>query len=598
MKFSEIEVDLQEVRMGASDLSSFASSSMAKGIRAGFEAELCFTGLGDGDPDEESEPDYDADESSRSIDRIINFFSGDYNDRHTLERLQDQLYEDFHEWVYESMQDEWGNVEEDVVRQYVLDHEYDKEDEIKKYLEDELDLGPEEILSALDAGKRPTQRSDDQKNLFPEDNEAYAHYSEALEHAKKVLEERIEELISDQDRTYDMIREEWEEEQRGEYTESEWLSAENLDAMSDIEIRYDIMWPYWSHPESQSGNEYNESNARDLARSLRQTLEVQVTASSGYHSTKRSPNLWIIEPDGSLHAEDGDMPAEIISPPMPLDECIIKLREFVAWADSMDAYTNESTGLHVGVSLPSDSGFEQIDYAKLALFLGDRYVLEQFNRESNSYCISALQKIESDIKNNKSENAIKIALDDMRKGLLNIASSVITNSQGHGKYTSINMKGDYVEFRSMGGSQYLDNIDLVIGMIQRFAMAMTIAADPNAYKQEYAKKLYKLISSKLSNPSVIDIFSKYVAGELPKVELKSFIRQSQLQRQFTKEPGKRMWWNVQPDTGSGFVGASIEVVATNAEEAKLEAIKHWGLNPQDINLNKFSAKPVRSYIES
>lgn len=597
MKFSEIDVDLQEVRMGASDLSSFANSPMAKGIRAGFEAELCFEGLGAGDPDEESEPDYDQDEPSRNIDRIINFFSGDYNDRHTLERLQEQLYEDFHEWVYESMQDEWGNVEEDVVRQYVLDHEYDKEDEIKKYLEDELDLGPEEILSALDAGKRPTQRSDDQKNLFPEDNEAYAHYSEALEHAKKVLEERIEELISDQDRTYDMIREEWEEEQRGEYTEREWLSAENLDAMSDIESKYNVIWPYWSHPESQYGNEYNESNARDLARSLKQTLDVQVIASSGYHSTKRLPNLWIIEPDGSLRAADGDMPAEIISPPMELLECITKLREFAEWANSMDAYTNESTGLHVGVSLPSDSGFEQIDYAKLALFLGDRYVLEQFNRESNSYCISALQKIESDIKNNKSENAIKMALDDMRNGLLNIASSVITNSQGHGKYTSINMKGDYVEFRSMGGAAYLDNIDVIIGMIQRFAMAMAIAADPNAYKQEYAKKLYKLISSKLSNPSVIDIFSKYAAGQLPKVELKSFIRQSQLQRQVTKEPGKRMWWNVKPDTGSGFVGASIEVVATNAEEAKAEAIKHWELNPQDVDLNKFSAKPVRPYIE-
>ena len=61
------EADLQkldELRMNPTTLQQFGSSDAAKGIMAGFEAELVFTGLGGpGDSDEyDMEPDMDADE--------------------------------------------------------------------------------------------------------------------------------------------------------------------------------------------------------------------------------------------------------------------------------------------------------------------------------------------------------------------------------------------------------------------------------------------------------------------------------------------------------------------------------------------------------
>ena len=67
------------------------------------------------------------------------------------------------------------------------------------------------------------------------------------------------------------------------------------------------------------------------------------------------------------------------------------MREFFEWAKGEGAYTNESTGLHVGVSLPGIGG--NIDYVKLALFLGDKYVLDLFDRDGNTYCKSAFDKI-------------------------------------------------------------------------------------------------------------------------------------------------------------------------------------------------------------
>lgn len=593
MKFNEIASDLQEVRMGTRDLSTFINSPIVKGIRAGFEAELCFTGLGGvDDSDVTYEPDYDEDISPRSIDQIAEFFSGDYNERQTINSLRDRLRQDFLEWKYSEIQSRWDDEEEDVIRKHVVDHEYDEDEEIKKYLEDDLNLGPEEVLSALDAGNRPEDRTGNQKNLFPEDNEAYAHYTEALEHAKNILEERIKELIDDQNRTYSMIIDKWEAEVSDDYTERDWLNAADLNSMADVESKYNVIWPYYTSSytssEDETGNEYDFSESNALAKSLANVLEVEVKASSGYHSISRLPDLWIIEPDSSIKAANGDMPAEIISPPMPLDECITKLREFTEWAKDVDAYTNNSTGLHVGVSLPNVGG--NVDYIKLALFLGDKYVLDTFDRESNSYCESSLQKIENNI-HNKSEVAINDALNDMRNGLIQLASSSV-NRSGHGKYSSINMKSDYVEFRGMGGPKYLDNIEIVINMIQRFAMAMTIAADPNSYKQEYAKKLYKLLATKNTSQSIIELFSKYVSGQLSKVELKNVIRQAQLQRNVTTDPNKKMWWDVK------YGNASIEVVATSKHEAINKARVHLGLTQQsDASDNDFIAKPIRPYTE-
>ena len=67
------------------------------------------------------------------------------------------------------------------------------------------------------------------------------------------------------------------------------------------------------------------------------------------------------------------------------------------WADKHNCYTNKSTGLHINISVP-DYSLEKLDYIKLALLMGDQYVLDQFGRAGNTYCKSAMSKIRDKIK--------------------------------------------------------------------------------------------------------------------------------------------------------------------------------------------------------
>jgi hypothetical protein len=62
----------------------------------------------------------------------------------------------------------------------------------------------------------------------------------------------------------------------------------------------------------------------------------------------------------------------------------------------------------------------------------------------------------------------------------------------------------------------------------RFGVALDAAADKNKYRQEYLKKLYKLLAPS-GKKSTIEYFAQYVAGELPKAALRSFIKQAQLE---------------------------------------------------------------------
>lgn len=584
--------ELDEVRMGASDLDAFAKSPAAQGIRAGFEAELCFTGLGgsDGDDDAIPEPNYDEDRRPRSIRDITQFFyDGDYNSRRDIERLEQKLREDYYEWSSNQMSDDWSEVADKEVPDYIENYVFDFKEAVEEYLSKDLGLSDQQVRVAMNAGKKAQEiEGSEQLGLFADENEAYAAYAEARDHAKEQLQELVDRALEDQDENYEAAREQWEEDNVEDYSEHKWIANASLDSMSDISDSYNISWPYYDYPNNESGNEYNLDNATELARSLGNTLNVEVKASAGYHNTKRREGLWIMEPDGSLEADDGDMPVEIISPPMPLEECLSQMREFFAWAKSERAYSNESTGLHVGISLPDVGG--NIDYVKLALFLGDKYILEKFNRDGNTYCKSALEKIEKDVFSRDPEQIVT-AISAMRSGLQGIAAGIITNELGHGKYTSINLKGDYVEFRSMGGEDYINNIDEVINTVQRFALAMSIAGDKNAYRDEYNKKLYKLINPK-GESDTISYFAGYAAGTVPKNTLKYWLRQQQTERQAKKLPpgsGEKWWWKVV------YQNAGIEVVASNETEAKRQARVYWNLPTTHVSDAQISAEPLSKY---
>jgi hypothetical protein len=94
---------------------------------------------------------------------------------------------------------------------------------------------------------------------------------------------------------------------------------------------------------------------------------------------------------------------------------------------------------------------------------------------------------------------------------------------GTSKYTSAHIQNGYIEFRSPGGD-WLAKSDEDIGILEntmmRFAQAMYIASRADLERNEYAKKLYKLISEYSGDSDHLKLFAEFNAGMINKEQLK------------------------------------------------------------------------------
>jgi len=195
---------------------------------------------------------------------------------------------------------------------------------------------------------------------------------------------------------------------------------------------------------------------------------------NSYHEQDKNLKDWYIEPDGSLEPNDSaDASAEIVSPPLPVGEAIDALKKFYALAGQYGLYTNSTTGLHINVSIP-----QKLDLLKLAVFLGDEYVLKYFGREGNDYARSVQKHLGREVQRSSNIDLQKL------QSMANNATS--------GHTSSISNNGKYISFRHAGGD-YLRDYQGVFNVIGRFVRAMIIASDPAAYANEYQTKLAKLM---------------------------------------------------------------------------------------------------------
>jgi hypothetical protein len=514
---------LDEVAMSPSALQKWANSDAAKGIRAGFEAELIFRDTtNDDDDDGEIEPDYDYDERARSVSQVIDFFNGgDYGglgDRQEG-RLQDGLDQQYMEWQDERMYDAFRDEQEDLIKKVLVDeNDWEEDNEIQKQLE-LLDLSDDEMNAIIQAGERaPRFTKSSEQQAYIEANPLYQKYLDAQTEAEGLLDELVQDSIRAEDKFYDAALDDFRENFYVD-DDSSFFQDVGLSYMSDIAAEYSLDWPYMTG--SGGGNNGGSRDWEDIGTSLQDAVDMPVKVSGNYHSTKRKEGQWIVEPDTSLDPDDReDFGLEIVSPPLPLLDALEKLQEVTDWANNPNdgnAYTNQSTGLHMGVSVPYKGG--DVDYLKLILFLGDEYVLQSFGREANTYTKSAMQKFRENIRGGRADPAGAMSL--MKNNLIEFAYREIQKGVGTGKYTSAHIQDGYIEFRSAGGDwlaeESADPQKLSSTML-RYARAMQIAADPSAERQEFAKKLYKLVAPE--GDSQLALFSQYAAGAIDKDQLK------------------------------------------------------------------------------
>ena len=255
-----------------------------------------------------------------------------------------------------------------------------------------------------------------------------------------------------------------------------------------------------------------DESAAEVASVIKLLTWKNVTVHGDYHQYSKNSVDWYIEPDGSIEgAVDEHFAAEIVSPPMPVSNLIPTVNKVLSGLQSRyGAYTNQSTGLHVGVSF-NDRSTSSLDYVKLVLFLGDQYVLNQFNRSASNFCKSALKNLSDQLNvpaGVPNAPSIDNILAQLKAGMIQDASKLVA-SKNVVRSMSINVHDHYVEFRSMGGD-YLNNLQTVENTMLRYIRAYAVAMDPNAERQEYIKKLSKLLNP--SSNDALQVFVNYVLG--------------------------------------------------------------------------------------
>lgn len=476
------EAILNEVPMNPTTLNKWANSPASKGMLVGIEFEMIIPGLDNFSDD--GEPDFSNDVSEiDTIEEVVDFFDEDgIND---TDSLKERLNEEFSNWLIEYVVPEW-----------LADNEDNYSDIISEYIKDNIDQGEVKDQLGFDNDLAPDEQEkvNDVISSMVDDfmnDKSSDEYIDALDNAHENMQEDFWNQVDYND-------------------ERKWFINSGMDSMQDIMHEYDLHWPRAERMISQ--------DLEQLGESLSKYVGMEVDISTMYHGTEKRSDAWTIEPDESIEGDSGDAGLEIVGPPLPLLEGIRAISKLKAWAESVNAYTNKTTGLHINVSSPgSDSS--TIDYVKLALFIGDKHVLETFGRLYNTYTVSAIDKIEHRI-NDKDKYDIAKLMDIMRTNLGKAAGNAV-HAAVTSKFVSINVQEGRVEFRGPGGDWLNNDLSTITNTVIRLGMGLTIASDENLYKNEYAKKLYKLVTNiKPEEEGAITLFAQYQAGKISVDQLK------------------------------------------------------------------------------
>jgi hypothetical protein len=221
-------------------------------------------------------------------------------------------------------------------------------------------------------------------------------------------------------------------------------------------------------------------------------------SSESYHGAERdfegSQTGYYIE-------KDGDGP-ELVSDPMPLNKAVEDLGRILQVIEN-HFETDGSRGLHINVSIPGMT-LDSVNLLKLALFLGENHLLNQFDRMGNEYAMPQLVNLTDYLRGLRDQGHDLFMQTFAKKGDERLNSKVngeivdymLRQSKNHTfNALKLTSKNPYIEFRIMGNEGYEKRFPEIVNQIHRYVYVLQLAMDPDAERAEYAKKLWKLVSS-------------------------------------------------------------------------------------------------------
>lgn len=226
---------------------------------------------------------------------------------------------------------------------------------------------------------------------------------------------------------------------------------------------------------------------------------------------------WTLTTDASLYSQpidladmNNDMGVELVSPVMALSDGLAwmaKICEMIAKFQhgNLRLYTSPMCSIHINLShVLIEYDPARFDFAKLAIMGGDEHYLADFRRTGNRFAKPILQAVYNELvaaRENRPVTNPSAALDLLKLRDWNASRVMYDLSTliplGH--YMSIDFRrltstNPYVEIRVAGNTHYEQRVDEIAKMAIRYAALIKIACDPNAYRDEYLKKVYQLVS--------------------------------------------------------------------------------------------------------
>ena len=460
---------LFEINFNKPDL---AKQALGAAVKCGFEAETVWSDLSGND-----------DNYSDHMDGENWYTVQDYISDQEGHRAVESVEEAFREWIQET--DYFYDAERAVIDELVNDRK-DEEEWTDKYVEAHVDMDDVSEYKEMILGDLNSKDTREAHDEIAE-REDWEEDAWAREYVEVDREDHFIEFLTDE------IRD------NGEQWDDAWDNVlQNHDPDTWVNDEYNGNWnallgdlDIYITNESGGGQEEVAQYLDDWANqnSFRKTVEA-----GEYHSgTAVDNDYWRVEDDSSI---DGyGLGSEIISPVYDTpQDMLTEMKSLFNWfSEEQSVETNTSTGLHITMSM-AESGSGETNKLKMALLLGDQYLLKQFNRSGNSYTASQQGRIKKYVedlsKNQKSEKSLE--------GLEEILSSGISS----GKFSSINFKeqnnsegNKLIEFRVAGGSDYTSDVDLIVKTVIRYAAVMQAGHNKEAYRADYIKALFRMLNS-------------------------------------------------------------------------------------------------------
>ncbi len=248
---------------------------------------------------------------------------------------------------------------------------------------------------------------------------------------------------------------------------------------------------YTSSPDEASYPAYQRA-----ATSLQQHLGIEDIEIFGEHNeTDKSIYSWYIEPDGSILDTGQGVPAEIVSSVYRVNTGLRQLERLFSWMRGMGHETDDSTGLHINLSIEGKTR-DDYDFLKMLILFDENYTANLFDRLENANTLDMRSGLRARLRRlvGSDEPRRVVRGNDMKEILAELRAFGRHLFETFDKYYSINARPSGVfEFRGMGGQHYETKFDSIRKRVVNMAYLLKVGSDDTLMARDYVKKVFEML---------------------------------------------------------------------------------------------------------